>query len=302
MTGLTISQFVEQTGVAEGTLRMWERRHGFPAPRRLPSGHRRYSENDVALVRRVAAERASGLSLAAAIARVKRLEETATPSIYATLRNRRPDLEPRTVSKHVLVAMSHAIEDESLSRAGRPLWFGSFQSERFYRQEQERWRELSRGAELALAFADFERLRTPRDGPAEIPVDRSHPLLREWAVVCCAPNHAVCLSAWEPPGARGGASSDRVLESIWSVEPDVVWEAARICVGVAAARRPALVEGARALLESDPVRSGSEQLGLATAITNRMLSYLSLSPGSGRRETDSARSRRRHRPPRQAAV
>jgi MerR family transcriptional regulator, light-induced transcriptional regulator len=286
LTGLTIAQLVEQTGVPDGTLRMWERRHGFPTPKRLPSGHRRYSETDVGLVRRVASERASGMSLAAAIARVRRLAETATPSIYAALRKRRPDLEPRTVSKPILVAMSHAIEDESLSRATRPLLFGSFQSERFYRQSQSRWRELSRGAELTVVFADFERLRTPRDGPAEIPVDRSHPLMREWAIVCCAPDHAVCLSAWEPPAGRGAPGSERVLESIWSVEPDVVWEAARICVGVAAARRPALVERARARLESDPGLPTSGQLRLATAITNRMLSYLSmrsLGPGPGER-------------------
>jgi DICT domain-containing protein len=276
LTGLTIAQLVQETGVAEGTLRMWERRHGFPTPARLPSGHRRYGETDVGLVLRVLSERASGMSLAAAIARVKRLAETETPSIYAALRHRRPDLEPRTVSKPMLVAMSHAIEDESLSRATRPLLFGSFQSKRFYRQEQSRWRELSLGAELTLAFADFERLRTPRDGPAEIPVDRTHPLMREWAVVCCAPDHAVCLSAWAPPAARGSRSSDRVLESIWSVEPDVVWEAARICIGIAATRRPALVERAKARLESEPGLPASDQLRLATAITNRMLSYFSL--------------------------
>jgi MerR family transcriptional regulator, light-induced transcriptional regulator len=291
LTSLTIGQLVEQTGVAEGTLRMWERRHGFPTPERLPSGHRRYSESDVELVRRVASERASGMSLAGAIARVKRLAETATPSIYAALRNRRPDLEPQAVSKPILVAMSHAIEDECLSRATRPLLFGSFQSERFYRQEQRRWRELSQGAELTLAFADFKSLRTPRNAPAEIPVDRRHPLMREWAIVCCAPDHAVCLSAWEPPAVGSGTSSDRMLESIWSVEPDVVWEAARICVGVAAASRPALVEGARTRLASDLALSTSEQLRLATAITNRTLSYLSLQSlrtRSGRPPTVSA--------------
>ena len=60
MDGLTIGQFVERTGVPEGTLRMWERRYGFPSPERLPSGHRRYGEDEVALVRRVASERIGG--------------------------------------------------------------------------------------------------------------------------------------------------------------------------------------------------------------------------------------------------
>jgi MerR family transcriptional regulator, light-induced transcriptional regulator len=275
MRGLTIGQFVERTGVAEGTLRMWERRHGFPAPQRLPSGHRRYSEADVELVRRVASERSAGVYLATAIARVTSLAASPAPSVFAALRRRRPDLEPRTLRKPTLLALTHAIEDESLSRAERPLLFGSFQTRRFYRQAQARWRELSRGAELALVFADFDRVRTPRDGPAEIPVDRRHPLAREWTVICCAADHAVCLAAWEPPTLTTGPPQGRVFESIWSVEAEVVWEAARICAGIAAAVQPALVERARGRLEFDPGPPMPEQLRLATAITNRALSYLS---------------------------
>ncbi len=36
-----------RTGIGEHTLRAWERRFGFPAPERLPSGHRRYSGDQV---------------------------------------------------------------------------------------------------------------------------------------------------------------------------------------------------------------------------------------------------------------
>ncbi|HEY2772104.1 MAG TPA: MerR family transcriptional regulator [Solirubrobacteraceae bacterium] len=274
MTSLTIAQVVEETGVAEGTLRMWERRYGFPDPERLPSGHRRYSDDDVELVRRVVTERQAGLSLPAAIERVSRGAAVLVPSVFAALRRRRPELEPRTLGKPLLLALTNAIEDESLSRADRPVLFGAFQAERFYRASQPRWRELSHGAELAVAFADFERVRTPRDGPAEIPVERSHPLAREWTVVCCAPGHGVCLSGWEPPGRSAG---QRVFETIWSVEPDVVWEAARICAGITAARRPALIEPVRERLASEPGPVTTQQLRLATAITNRALAYLSSS-------------------------
>ena len=51
---------------------MWERRHGFPEPERLPKGHRRYSKRDIELVRRVASERAAGVSLPLAIERATR--------------------------------------------------------------------------------------------------------------------------------------------------------------------------------------------------------------------------------------
>ncbi len=44
--------------------------------------------------------------------------------------------------KRTLIALSHAIEDECAARAERPLLFGSFQRERFYRDSEPRWREL----------------------------------------------------------------------------------------------------------------------------------------------------------------
>ncbi len=62
-TLFSIGDVVERTGVAEATLRMWERRYGFPSPKRLTSGHRRYNERDVELIRAVVARRAAGLAL-----------------------------------------------------------------------------------------------------------------------------------------------------------------------------------------------------------------------------------------------
>ncbi|HEY2317872.1 MAG TPA: MerR family transcriptional regulator, partial [Solirubrobacteraceae bacterium] len=77
--GLSIGQVAAQTGVAEGTLRMWEARHGFPTPQRLASGHRRYSADDLERVVSVARARAAGLSLEAAIARARRLDTEPRP-------------------------------------------------------------------------------------------------------------------------------------------------------------------------------------------------------------------------------
>jgi MerR family transcriptional regulator, light-induced transcriptional regulator len=271
LNGLTIGQFVERTGVAEGTLRMWERRHGFPTPRRLPSGHRRYTEAEVELVRRVAGERAAGMSLAAAIARIKNIGQAPVRSVYASLRRLRPDLEPRPLRKPILLALTRAIEDESLSRAEQALLFVSFQTERFYRQEQARWRELSRGAELAVVFADFDRVRTPRNAPAEIPIGNG-PLAREWAIVCYAPGHSVCLAGWEPPSLS--PRRERVFETIWSVEPAVVRAAVGMCMAITESRKPGLTEHLQARLDGNVASLAPEQLRLATAITNRALSYL----------------------------
>jgi DICT domain-containing protein len=270
-----IGEVVERTGVAEATLRMWERRYGFPEPERLASGHRRYSERDIALIRTVAARRAAGLSLPVAIEQARAEAAGPAVSVYAALRRRRPDLEPRILVKPMMIALTRAVEDEALARAERLLLFGSFQRQRFYRQAEARWRELARTAEVAVVFADFDRLRTPRGRPAEVPVPREHPLNREWALVCEGEEFSLCLTGWESPDSAGMPDEWRRFEAIWSVEPDVVREAARICAAIAAARRPALVQAARARLEAPPALALESQLQLAGAVTARMLAHLS---------------------------
>lgn len=254
---------------------MWERRHGFPTPERLASGHRRYRERDVELISQVVRERDAGLSLAAAIARVRSSSARAEPSIFAGLRRRCPELQPVVLRKPVLLALSHAIEDESCARAERPLLFGSFQRERFYRQSERRWRDFARTAELAIVFADFERARTPAHGPAEIPIDRAGPLTREWAVVCEAPGHAVCLAGLELPKPRSRPESAREFEVIWSVEPDVVRIATQVCLGLARRSWP---DGAGHVADDRPMPPSGppseEQLRLAAAITTRTLGRL----------------------------
>lgn len=271
---LTIGDLVARTGVNEGTLRMWEHRHSFPTPARLPSGHRRYRESDAELVLQVVRERAAGLSLPAAIARAVETAGEAEPSIFAGLRRHRPELQPIRLRKPVLLALSQAVEDESCARAERQLLFGAFQRERFYRQSERRWRELARTAELAIVFADFERPRRPAEAPIELPIEGSAPLNREWAVVCEAPGHAVCLSGVELPPARRRREETREFDVIWSVEPDVVRAASEICLGLARRTDPRLADrlDQRAAPAPPPT---ADQLRLAAAITTRTLGALS---------------------------
>jgi len=148
---LTIREVAARSGVPAGTLRMWEERHGFPVPQRLPSGHRRYSEQDSDRVRGVQAARDSGLSLGAAIARVREAPPERSESLYGLLRLRRPELAPELVPKARMIALSHAIEDECLARAHAPVLIGSFQQERFFRRAEPRWRGLAVTASVAVA-------------------------------------------------------------------------------------------------------------------------------------------------------
>lgn len=273
--GLAIGELVARTGLSEGTLRMWERRHGFPRPQRLPSGHRRYGERDVELVLRVVRERDGGLSLPAAIARARGAAEEPEPSIFAGVRRHRSELQPIRLRKPALLALSHAIEDESCAQAETPLLVGSFQRERFYRQSERRWREYARTAELAIVFADFTRPRTRARGPIEVPIDTSQPLAREWAVVCEAPGHAACLAAVEVAQSRRRSDAAREFDVIWSVEPAVVRLAAEIGLGLARRGAPQLEERiAKWLSSSSPGPLVADQLRLSTAIATRTLAQL----------------------------
>ncbi|HET7455945.1 MAG TPA: DICT sensory domain-containing protein [Solirubrobacterales bacterium] len=273
---LSIGDVVRATGISEATLRAWERRYDFPQPRREPSGHRRYRSEEVERILRVVAERERGIALPVAIGHA-RLAPSGIPSLFAQLRERRPDLQQMTVRKRHLTPLARAVEEESAARAERALLIGSFQRERFYRQSESRWRELAAGAEGAFVFADFERLRQPRGAPAELPVDRSHPVSREWALVCAAPEHGVCMVAWEPPGRSHRSDAEREFELLLSVEPAVVREAAETAAALAAPLAPDVAERSRGYLEQLAPPRAESQLRLSSSITARLLSSLSQS-------------------------
>lgn len=271
---LSIGDVVKATGVGEATLRAWERRFGFPQPERVPSGHRRYGADDVASIVRVLAERERGLGLAAAIERARQAD-AGVPSIFARLREARPDLAPRSMRKALLLALTRAVEDESAARAERAVLIGAFQRERFYRQSERRWRELARGADAAIAFADFDRLRRPRGRPVEVPLDRSHPVSREWALIAFAPEHAVCIAAWEPPATGPVTDAKRRFEVMFTVDPGPVRTAAEVAATIAAPHVPELAESIGERLAAAPPPRLEAQLRLATDVSSRMLERLS---------------------------
>jgi MerR family transcriptional regulator, light-induced transcriptional regulator len=265
---LTIGELAARTGVQPGTLRMWESRHDFPRAERLPSGHRRYPAAEVQRVLEVVRHREAGLSLAAAIARATQDGAApSVPSIFAGLREHRPELSPYPVPKRLLVPISHAIEDECSARGGGAILIGSFQRELFFRQAEARWRSFAATAELTIVLGDFEGLRIGEDGLVEVPIDRSHPLSREWAIVCDGPGVSTCLAGWERPGG------ERTFEILWTVEPEAVRDAARIGVELAAAQCPELRDRVPAWL-AEPAEPDDGAVQRATALTNRMLAYL----------------------------
>lgn len=279
--GLSIREVVARTGVEASTLRMWEQRHGFPEPKRLPSGHRRYSDGDVDLIRRVVRERESGMELKAAIegakrSRAGRLLDSDEDSIYAGLLHRRPDLTPYVLPKRTLIGLSHAIEDECGARAQQGVLLASFQRESYYRRAEARWRDLSGPADAAIVMADFPELREPEGGPAEVPIDRTDPIGREWTVICDSPEFAVALSAWERPGQDDVEDLDREFETIWGSEPAMVRDACVVAAGIAERHAAHIVERVHQLT-SAPLDSRGLDAGVLVSLTNRMVAYVGAS-------------------------
>ena len=273
---LTTAQLSARTGLPPGTLRMWESRHGFPEPARLPGGHRRYTERDVDAVREVLRLRDDGMSLPAAIARARRRERPGERSVFAGLRRRRPDLTATLAPKPVLIALSHAIEDEYLAHAGRGLVFGAFQRREFYLAARPRWRELARTADLAVVLADFDEISEPPLEPAQVPLEVHHPMAREWAVIVDAPGAQACLSAWErPPGDV--ADRLRRFELIWSFEPEIVRCASEVAAELLGELAPGVATQLPRVLDDGPPADG---IRFGSALAHRIVAYLG---GAGQR-------------------
>lgn len=211
------------------------------------------------------------MALRQAIEQARR-DQPGPRSFYAAIHVRFPELAPIAIRKDRLVRLSNAIEDEAASRGERSLLIGAFQRERFYRQSEHRWRELSRTTAECLAFADFERGRRPEGGPAEVRLSPGEPAAREWAVVSLGADHAVCLVAWESPGRAPGADGERLFEALLSLRPEVVREA--VAVGRTLAREAAseLADAAGEFADGLVEPAAASQLDLSAAITARALS------------------------------
>jgi len=273
--GLSIGDVADRTGVGAPTLRMWETRHGFPEPRRLASGHRRYDESTVATVNDVQARRSKGVRLDVAIgeALAEALQTTtpAAPSVYAQLRLSQPGLAVHRLRKSTLLGLSWAIEDEFASKAQSAYLFGAFQRSQHFESARPRWQELSTVASATYAFADFD---ANVDGsPRLVALPREHPLCREWAVVCDAPDLPVALTAWELPGQQSVPDSDRVFESVWTLDPPAVRDAARVCAAVAADAGAAGAHEVTHELARD-ARSGTLDVRAVSSLFSRVLAYV----------------------------
>jgi DICT domain-containing protein len=268
---LTTAQLAQRTGIPAGTLRVWQARHGFPEPASPGHGRPTYGEEEIAAVEQLVRLRAEGLSMSAAVARVRSARIATPASIYAGLRARRPDLAPQMLSKRALLALTHAIEDEHAARGGDGLLLGSFQQARHFRASQRRWRELARPTSAAVAIADFSRSAARPGPPIELSVSPEHPQSREWTLIACSSKAQACIAAWEVPAARPADEGSRQFEFVWSFDPGVVAAAVSAAVELLRALAPAVADS---LGEWDGAGPTGQAPGFGADLTARAFAYL----------------------------
>jgi len=148
--------------------------------------------------------------------------------------------------------------------------------------------EYGNGGLKGLDQPSSGRFTSPRQPPlapfastSSLKRSSSHPVSREWALICEAPGHGACLVAWEPPGRSAPGDPEREFECLMSVEPAVVREAAETAATLAAPLAPDLAEQARDYMEQLAPPRVETQLRLSSSITARLLASLRESLNSG---------------------
>lgn len=279
---LKIKDVAERTGVAAATIRMWEQRYGFPTPSRTPSGYRLYTQADIEAIRTVLALRRRGLSIAAAVDRARTsagagesidaaADELARPSIYAAVTSVDATAHPRVLRRQTLAAMSHAIEDELLSRGVKGIVIGAFQRESFYERVAHRYDQIAMRSDATIVFADFPRVVANDGEPTRIPIAHTDALGNEWAVVVDSPGYSACLLAWERPNRSDGG--ERMFEALLSLDPRAARRACQVAAELTRRQDPATADALASMLEGRPLATEPPASAL-TSLTNRMVAYL----------------------------
>ena len=106
---VSIGEICRETGLSPHTIRVWERRYGRPKPQRLPSGHRRFTQDQVRWLRQVS----EALSLGLRPGRVLRLPEAELEELLASKRSQEEERE----EVQELLAYAQGFERAALEHA-----------------------------------------------------------------------------------------------------------------------------------------------------------------------------------------
>ena len=154
-------------------------------------------------------------------------------SLFARLREVRPDLPVMQASKATLVASSHLIETLVEQHAERCVLVSGFQHGRHWAAERDRYLDLAGANDVIAVFAGREPLGADVDHVG-LRLGTGDPLAQEWFVLAMGPGLAITLCGLDGDAHRRTGDplheSDRLFEVVWSVQPAVAEAAGQAVV------------------------------------------------------------------------
>lgn len=176
-----------------------------------------------------------------------------TTSVLEDLLSAFSHLRSQIYFKSSLVALSHAMEDQVLAGDDRPLVIASFQQERFYRMEANRYARIAQASPHVYVLAAPETDFSSRSGAYEtVAFDSKEPLSQEWNLVVLGHNYGTCLVCQERPLSDDETrdieetplemDTARRFEGVWTFDRDLARFVAARLLDRIVAYRPELAD------------------------------------------------------------
>lgn len=205
-------------------------------------------------------------------------------SVVEELLSAIPQLRPSLYFKTSLTALSHAMEDHVLAGTAKFLVIASFQQERFYLQEANRYLRIAELTDQVYVLSALGTSFVSRSKNYEtIAFEADDALTQEWHLVVVGADYHACLICRErsPVPATDGPPLDqtRRFEGIWTQDRYVTQTAADLLLDRIAGYRPDLADKVAIARQRyiDPTIIPTEQLdgkGGPDPFTQRLVTYL----------------------------
>ncbi|MGG6237637.1 DICT sensory domain-containing protein [Nodosilinea sp. AN01ver1] len=205
-------------------------------------------------------------------------------SVVEELLSAIPQLRPSLYFKTSLTALSHAMEDHVLAGTTKFLVIASFQQERFYLQEANRYLRIAELTDQIYVLSAMGTSFVSRSENYEtIAFEADDTLTQEWHLVVVGSDYSACLICRErspvPPTEGPPLDQTRRFEGIWTQDRYVTQTAAGLLLDRIVGYRPNLADKVAIARQRylDPTLIPSEQLGGSGGpdpFTQRLVTYL----------------------------
>ncbi|WP_414527408.1 DICT sensory domain-containing protein [Nodularia chucula] len=185
--------------------------------------------------------------------------------------------------KNTLVALCHALEDHILTEDSTPLVITAFQQGKWYLQEAERY------ANIAHCSREIMIMAAPDTGFAEHPTSQlpnvdlvalnsDDPVAQEWHLIILSPEYTamvLCQELSEADYGGGGIPAsdiERKFYGLWTFEPELVQETAKLAIAHIKKYNPELAE--KLTHHQNSIKSNVATPKHLSAVVSRVVDYL----------------------------